>query len=536
MARRRRGAGTAVTVPRDGGSAAESRAGRPTRAHLPLHSRLPAVRVILGVTDDAREKALLDALEGAGGYHIRRRLLASPLLDDARADACDAVIVSADLTGLTATRLRELAGLGVPTVLLVDTPDPERWRGLASTVLPSNAPAEEVVAGLAGVLRIGRVPATREPSGAAPDDLGTPAEPSRRRRAPLDGSHAVESGGAAGASPDTDHCLVVTVASGGGSPGRSTVAVGLAARLGAEAPTLLVDADLAAPAVAALLDLDPRRNIHMLAGRQGGSARAWEDALAEELQPLGPASPHLRVLCGILGPADRRAVDGTFLERLLARVAGRFRYVVVDVGAELASPEFALHQGAVALADEVLLVASPEVAGLHRVREALAVVRGELGVPADRVHLVLNRFDRRVHTYGIDQIEWNLGQPLAAVVPDDPGGVGRALAAQRPVVFERRSRAGRALNALARRVHGEALAPLTIATVPGGDGPRPLAGGPPTERPTGTALPRVRTGWWAGLGAWSPLARLRRARGGGVDDRDGDEGVPVAGGVPAGEG
>ena len=188
------------------------------------------------------------------------------------------------------------------------------------------------------------------------------------------------------------------------------------------------------------------------------------------------------------------------------------------------------------LADELLLVASPEVAGLHRLREALAMVRGELGVPADRVHLVLNRFDRRVHAYGIDQIAWNLGQPLAAVVPDDPGAVGRALAAQRPVVFERRSRAGRALNELAGRVHGETLAPLAVAAVAGGDGPRPLAGGSPGARSAGAAMPNAQAGWRARLRAWSPLAHFRRASGVGAADRAGDEAPPAAGTIKAGEG
>src|SRR5581483_12362884 len=59
----------------------------------------------------------------------------------------------------------------------------------------------------------------------------------------------------AGAEPPPAALGLLALASGHGSPGRTTMAVSLAAALGAVAPTVLVDADVFGPSVAAHLDL-----------------------------------------------------------------------------------------------------------------------------------------------------------------------------------------------------------------------------------------------------------------------------------------
>jgi Mrp family chromosome partitioning ATPase len=55
--------------------------------------------------------------------------------------------------------------------------------------------------------------------------------------------------------------VVFAVASGHGAPGRSLVAVNLAATLGAVASMVLVDADLGGSSITAYLDADPTRNV-----------------------------------------------------------------------------------------------------------------------------------------------------------------------------------------------------------------------------------------------------------------------------------
>jgi MinD-like ATPase involved in chromosome partitioning or flagellar assembly len=77
----------------------------------------------------------------------------------------------------------------------------------------------------------------------------------------------------------------------------------------------------------------------------------------------------------------------------------------------------------------------------------------QLGIPSETVALVVNAHEKRRHNKR-SEIEWALGRPAAAVIPYDRSAAERALAAQRPLVLERKSAAARALLELAGRVHG----------------------------------------------------------------------------------
>lgn len=251
---------------------------------------------------------------------------------------------------------------------------------------------------------------------------------------------------------------IIAVASGAGSPGRSTVALGLAAALGAVAPTALVDADLAGPSLAALLDADPRHNLFQVAYGQPETPAEWDAELARALQPLGPRSPHGQLLCGLPTAAMRAGVAPAFFGRTIAALGARFRHVVLDLGADLLGTDAALHRIGIGLAGQVLLVTTPDLADLLRARAALGALEGQLGIPPERVALIVNRHDRRRHQ-GRRVIEWALDRPLAALLPHDHAGAMRAKAARRSLVLDRRSRAGRALLDLAGRIHGGTIDP-----------------------------------------------------------------------------
>jgi MinD-like ATPase involved in chromosome partitioning or flagellar assembly len=247
---------------------------------------------------------------------------------------------------------------------------------------------------------------------------------------------------------------VLAVAGGYGSPGRTTVAINLAATLGAVAPTVLVDCDLASAAVAAHLDADPTRNLYMLAHGEPTTPGDWARALAREVQPLAPRSPQATVLCGVPKSELRAAISGPFVEHLVAALQPHYRYVILDVGAELLGGEGAAHRAALHVAPQILFVAAGDLVGLWQARAALARIQSHLQVDRARIALVVNRHDRRYH-HGRAEIEWALGVPAAAVLPWDYAAAQRALAAQRPVVLDRPSPLGRALLDLADRVHGD---------------------------------------------------------------------------------
>jgi MinD-like ATPase involved in chromosome partitioning or flagellar assembly len=390
-------------------------------------------RLALALGNPERERALLPSLAESGEFAVAERCLAADqLLVCLQHGQVDAALVAADLHRLTESALAELMRARTPVVLLAARPGDERWRGFPGPVLPLEAEPATTRQALLAALRGERprpVPPREEPAAQPAESVAWPAE-----------------------APATE-LAVLAVASGPGSPGRTTVAIGLAAALGAVAPTILVDADLVGPAVAAYLDLDPTRNLYLLAHAEPGTRREWERALAQETQPLGPRCPHAVALCGVPKPELRTAIGPRFFERLVAELRDRYRYVVLDVGADLLVAEAAVHRSALGLSDQVLLVASTDLVGLRHARTALGLLRAHVPVDPERVALILNRHDRRYH-HGRSEIEWALGVPAAAVIPFDHGSMQRALGAQRPLVLDGRSRAGRALLDLAERVHG----------------------------------------------------------------------------------
>ncbi len=364
--------------------------------------------------------ALLPSLAESGEFAVAERCLAADqLLVCLQHGQVDAAHVAADLHRLTESALAELTRARTPVVLLAARPDDKRWRGFPGPVLRLEAEPATTRQALLAALRGERprpAPPREEPAAQPAESVARPS-----------GARATE-------------LAVLAVASGPGSPGRTTVAIGLAAALGAVAPTILVDADLVGPAVAACLDLDPTRNLYLLAH-------------AQETQPLGPRCPHAMALCGVPKPELRTAICPRFFERLVAQLRDRYRYVVLDVGADLLGAEAAVHHSALGLSDQVLLVASTDLVGLRHARTALGLLRAHVPVDPERVALILNRHDRRYH-HGRIEIEWALGVPTPAVIPFDHGSMQRALGAQRPLVLDGRSRAGRALLDLAERVHG----------------------------------------------------------------------------------
>ena len=172
----------------------------------------------------------------------------------------------------------------------------------------------------------------------------------------------------------------------------STIALDLAYALGSVAPTVLVDLDLSASALTAYLDRDPSRNICTLAHAVRTEATTWSAALDRELQPLSEPANHARVLCGPPKPEMRGSLSPAFVERLVPELARRFRYVILDVGAEVLGGDAAPnnHRAALASAAEILLVSGADLASLWHARAALDHLEQQLDVTRVRVPLVLN--------------------------------------------------------------------------------------------------------------------------------------------------
>lgn len=390
------------------------------------------LRLALALGDQEREQRLRPALDGDDDFLVVAQCLAADhLLDIVHGRQVDAVVVAWGLHRLSEPILAEIARSRLPTVALVPDPDAERWRALAAVTLPLDADAGAVRQGLKAAWRGER--RVIRPSRGVPEAAG--------------GSPAA----AAGEPPAVS---VIAVAGGHGSPGRTTVAINLATALGAVAPTVLVDADLSAPSIVAYLDRDPSRNLCTLAHGVRENSFAWSRVIADEVQPIGPRSGHGVVLCGLPKREMRGTVSPPFVERLLAELGARHRFVVVDVGADILGSDSAasVHRTALAAASTVLVVTAADLVGLWHARTTLGLLTDHLQLDRDQLNLVINRLDSR-HHHGRAEIEWHLGVPAAAVVPHDYRAAQRAVAEQQPLVLDPTSRAGRALLGLAERTY-----------------------------------------------------------------------------------
>lgn len=393
---------------------------------------VPAFRLAVALGDPERERELLPALgEGGTLAIVERCLSADQLLGILPSGRVDLALVADDLHRLSDNILAALSRTRVPLVVLAARPEDARWSARSVTVLPLDASPTIVRETLLAAWRGDRGERTQAEAAL---DVGK-----------SDRHDSIE--------PARTGIATIALASGRGSPGRSLVALNLAASLGAVAPTILVDLDVDGPSVAAYLDLDPTRNLFMLAHGDPRTSRDWERGILQEVQPLDPRSPQGVALCGVPKPEMRAGISATFVESLLVELRRRYRYVVLDVGADLLGQETIAHRLAIGASDQVLFVVSSDLIGLWHARFGLRILDRALDLPTDRVALVINRHQQRYH-HRRSEIEWALDRPVAAVLPEDRSHVQRAIVAQRPVVLDRRSPVGRQLLDLATRLHG----------------------------------------------------------------------------------
>lgn len=333
------------------------------------------------------------------------------LLSSGAAGLGAVAVLSADLPGLDREAVQHLHGSGVWVLALAD--DDAGWphdrvERLGADVVVAASEAADLAPAIAALLarsERGLRPGRGE-AGSRGSSRSVVTEP--EAQAERGGAGAVRAPGAcagvAGASasesgPVGPQGVLVAVWGPTGAPGRTTVALNLAAELATSVPggALLVDADTYGGTVAqtlGLLDESP------------GIAAACRAASTGRLDPVSLAAmtplvePGLRVLTGI-GRADRwPEVPPASLEMVWATARRLAPWVVVDCGFNLEQDELLSYDtrapgrngatlSALAEADVVVVVGGGDPVALQRLVRALGDL-SDAGVTGERL-VVVNR-------------------------------------------------------------------------------------------------------------------------------------------------
>ncbi|MGZ4742204.1 MAG: AAA family ATPase [Oryzihumus sp.] len=387
------------------------------------------MRAVLTAVSDRYEAGLVTALERSRELAVARRCAdLADLLAAASAGLARVALVSGELRELDRSALDHLARAGVAVVGVhgpADEVSETRLRQLGlDVVVAADADTQALEEACVAVLQT----APADTPVADADWVPGPAETEPEGVGRAEGS-------------------VVAVWGPTGAPGRTTVAVTVAAELAASGtPTLLVDADTYGGCVAQTLSLLDE------APGLAAAARAAEHGTLDvaALARLAPeVTPGLRVLTGLPTAERWPEIGAASLERVLTLARQVAAVTVVDCGFSLEDDEELSYDTlaprrnattltALSLADTVLAVGAGEPIGLQR------LVRGlrDLGaLPCPDPVVVVNRVraeavgwhpERRIR----DALQRFAGVRSPHLVQDDRSALDAALLSGRTLTEE----------------------------------------------------------------------------------------------------
>lgn len=386
---------------------------------------------VLCALHTAGEAELVAAIDGPGtGLQVVRRCAdLSEAVALAIAGVGRVVLLGDTMPGTDRAAVARLRDAGARVLLLADADEVDRCRALgADAVLATGSSPEQVVRALrACALEV-------EVGGPAEDAVPVaPAPPGGR--GPGERSNPDDAPASAG--------RLVAVWGPHGAPGRTTLAVNLAAELAASGhDALLVDADTWGGCVAqalGLLDESPG-----LAAAARAAANGVLDTTA--LTRLCPAvEPRLRVLTGLTRPDRWRELAPTGLDVVWQTARLVADWTVVDCGFSLEDETGAGFEAmlgprrngatlsALAAADVVLAVGAGEPVGIQRLVQGLADLGDRAGMrPEQRRVVVVNRLRASAAGSGPERAVTEAlvryaGVPDAVLVPDDRNALDKAM-------------------------------------------------------------------------------------------------------------
>lgn len=243
----------------------------------------------------------------------------------------------------------------------------------------------------------------------------------------------------------TEPSRVLAFVGAKGGVGTTTLAVNTAAALAATDPgnVAIVDLHLGGHGdVGLLLGVEPRFSV----------ADALDNAERLDSAYLKTLVTRSKSGLDVLVSPDRplqRPPDSARLRTLLARLADRYKTVVLDVP----RVEFGVLDSLDPLSS-VTLVLNQELPTIRRAAQVATLLRQRYG--KERVGAAVSRYDARADI-GQEDIEEAVGLPVWATLPSDYRKVLAAANAGRPFVSENHTRLAASIEEFARRLSGGEL-------------------------------------------------------------------------------
>src|SRR5438874_4317849 len=248
---------------------------------------------------------------------------------------------------------------------------------------------------------------------------------------------------------------VITITSGKGGVGKTTTTANIGTALALQGKRVaVVDSDIGLRNLDAILGLE-NRIVYDLVDVVEGQCRLRQALIKDKRLPdlyLLPAAQ----------TRDKNAVNSVQMEQLCQQLRAEFDFVLIDSPAGVEQG----FRNAVGGGDEIIIVANPEMASVRDADRIIGLVEAA-GKPEPR--LILNRLRpemvKRGDMMDVADVLEVLGIDLLGIVPEDELIIVATNKGE-PIVYERRSRAGRAYLNAAQRIMGEEIPLDEVAEAP----------------------------------------------------------------------
>jgi pilus assembly protein CpaE len=236
---------------------------------------------------------------------------------------------------------------------------------------------------------------------------------------------------------------VLTFLSTKGGSGASTVACNAAVALAqtARKSVLLVDLEPQLGELALFLGLKPRHTLQELFA----NLHRADETLLQSYVLRHESGVHL--LAGPDSPEPGEQLTGEQIRKGLQFLRGHYEFVLLDMPSNPVEYVLAMLD----LADQMFLVCTADLPSLKNVQRSLEIFE-RLGFGKHRIHVVLNRFDKREQGVGRPAVERVVGKEVFWAIPNDYPTVIRAINSGIPLACSNHTEIARSFAALARRI------------------------------------------------------------------------------------